>query len=661
MGAMAFRQVHLDFHTSEAIGDIGRDFSRENFQAMLRLGHVGSVTVFAKCHHGWAYFPSETNEMHPGLGFDLLGGMISAAHEIDVKTPVYISAGFDEKMARRRPEWLARNCDESTRWARDFMTLGYHLFCFNTPYLDYLLAQVEEAVRKYDADGVFMDIVSAQPCHCQHCVASLLSEGRDPANMDDVMWLAERVYANYADRVNAAIHAIKPGLPVFHNGGHIRLGRRDLAFRNTHLELESLPTGGYGYDHFPLSARYAATLGVDYIGMTGKFHTGWGEFGGYKHPNALRYEAALSLAMGARCSVGDQLHPRGRMDEAAYRLIGAAYAEVERKEPWCSAAENVADVALLSVEAAGFHAARELQDFTGKPDAGAVRILLEGKYLFNVVDLMEDFRKYKVVILPDRIRVDGVLKQKLEAFLLSGGRLLCTGESGLGAGDGSGFALDLGVKWLRANEYRPDYFRPSFPLKSLGETAFVFYSQGQRVELAGGSELGRREDPYFNREVFRFCSHQHSPDSFRCGGPGMAESAAGIYIAWNVFEEYASAGSLALKETVIAALDRLLPQKTLETNLPAQGVAALTRQKERWRYVCHLLYASPVKRGGVEVIEDILPVHDTRVTLQIPEKVTKAYLAPEGREIAFSQEDGRITFTVNKFECHQMVAVEYED
>ena len=31
---------------------------------------------------------------------------------------------------------------------------------------------------------------------------------------------------------------------------------------NTHLELESLPTGGWGYDHFPLSARYAQTLGM---------------------------------------------------------------------------------------------------------------------------------------------------------------------------------------------------------------------------------------------------------------------------------------------------------------------------------------------------------------------------------------------------------------
>ena len=40
--------------------------------------------------------------MHPGLDFDLLGAQIEAAHEIGVKTPVYLSAGLDEKTARRQ-------------------------------------------------------------------------------------------------------------------------------------------------------------------------------------------------------------------------------------------------------------------------------------------------------------------------------------------------------------------------------------------------------------------------------------------------------------------------------------------------------------------------------------------------------------------------------
>ena len=108
---MRFRQVHLDFHTSEKVPGIGSEFKKEQFQKALIEGHVDSITIFSKCHHGWAYHPSVANEIHPELNFDLLGAQIEAAHEIGVKTPVYISAGFDEKTVRRHPEWrsVARN------------------------------------------------------------------------------------------------------------------------------------------------------------------------------------------------------------------------------------------------------------------------------------------------------------------------------------------------------------------------------------------------------------------------------------------------------------------------------------------------------------------------------------------------------------------------
>lgn len=64
---MNFRQVHLDFHTSEKIPGIGSRFSKAQFQEALKTGHVNSITVFSKCHHGWAYHPSKANEIHPGL------------------------------------------------------------------------------------------------------------------------------------------------------------------------------------------------------------------------------------------------------------------------------------------------------------------------------------------------------------------------------------------------------------------------------------------------------------------------------------------------------------------------------------------------------------------------------------------------------------------
>ncbi len=645
-----FRQVHLDFHTSGCIDGIGSAFSKEQFQSMLKLGHVNSITVFSKCHHGYAYHPSDANEMHPGLKFDLLKAQIEAAHEIGVKTPVYLSAGYDEKEVAKHPQWLHmwKEGHDSPLIAR------YHLFCFNTEYLDYLLEQIREVCERYDADGIFLDIVGERPCYCPTCMQKMIEKGIDVQNEDEVELYGKEVYANYTKRVRETIDSVKPGLPVFHNGGHISAGRRDLAHMNTHLEMESLPTGGWGYDHFPMSAAYGRVLGMEYLGMTGKFHTTWGEFGGFKHRNALRYEAALSIANGAKCSIGDQLHPNGEMNETTYRLIGAAYAEVEQKEAWCDDVESVADVGLLSVEAI-------LGTRDEPSNVGAMRMLLEGKYLFDVLDTECDFSKYKVIILPDCIPVSGSLKEKLDGYLENGGKLLASGDSCIDYESGS-VLYDFGCRFESVSEYCPAYVVPSVPLKNCDPGTYVIYGKGNRISLTEtGTELAKREQPYFNRSVEHFCSHQHAPNSGIIEGSAITVGADGAYIGWNIFNEYREKGSLILRELFVATLDTLLSKsKSLVTTLPAQGVVTLMNQKNKNRFVNHLLYASPVKRGrNIEVIEDIIPLYSIDVTVRTDKKINRAYLAPQMTEIPFIQCGNEVSYTVDKIENHQMVVLDY--
>ena len=656
---MRTRQVHLDFHTSEAIEGIGKDFNKEQFQEMLKKGHINSITIFSKCHHGWAYHPSEANEMHPYLNFDLLKAQIEAAHEIGVNTPVYLSAGLDEKMALRHPEWLIRSKEGKTNWAPDFMTPGYHNFCFNTPYLDYLIEQVREVLVNYDADGIFLDIVGVRQCYCTTCLNKIRQTGNDPRNIEKMQEMWEATYANYTKKVQDVIDELKPGTPVFHNGGHIRRGRRDLARMNSHLELESLPTGEWGYQHFPISARYAQGLNMEYLGMTGKFHTWWGEFGGYKHPNALRWETSLCLANGACCSIGDQLHPEGLMDKATYSLIGAAYQEIEEKEKWCFNTENIADIAMLSTEAVYMDSTGSIKG--GSEDEGCVKILLEGNYLFDVIDLESDFSKYKVIILPDIIRIDERLEKLLKEFVTEGGKLLATGESGLSADNQ--FVFDFGAEYISKCEHQPSFFKPNFEISSLETASFVMYSPGHHVKPLMGVEHGEFQNSYFNRDILHFCSHQHTPPTLKRVSSGMIGGKEGIYIPWNIFGEYTQIGSYILQQMVIHALDTLLnTEKTLKTNLPAQGIVTLQHQESKNRYIQHSLYASPVLRGKkntLEVIEDILPVMNTDFTIALNKTVKKVYLAPQMDELSFSQTDGVLRYNIKEFECHQMVVIEY--
>ncbi len=660
---MKFRQVHLDFHTSEHIPNVGADFDKAQFQAALKKGHVDSITVFSKCHHGWSYHPTKVNRMHPTLTFDLFGAQIEAAHEIGVKAPGYISAGFDEKSAVEHPEWIIRNRDQSMMGSSDFSRAGYHMLCLHSPYLDELLAQVREMCENYNVDGVFMDITSARVCYCHSCVRTMRERGLNPYDEKNARAFGEEVYANYTRAVRETVDSVKPGLPIFHNAGATPRGRRDLEYMSSHTEIESLPTAQWSYDNLPMIARYVQPHGRDFLGMTGKFHTGWGEFGGYKHPNALIYETSLAVANGGKCSIGDQLHPLGKMDDETYRIIGEAYAKIEEKEPWLDGVSAVADIGLLSFDAYLNKRPEKKMPDDNMSDVGALRLLLEGHYLFDVLDEESDFTPYKLLILPDRMLIDASLQAKLDAFVAKGGKLLASGMSCLlQTADATDFAYDLGVKYEGSCEIQPIYMTPTCPIGSAGVADYVLYAPAELTSPADGKVFATVKKPYFARTAEHFCSHRHAPQRMEDVGVGASLGRNGAYVASHIFREYAASGSQFVKQLICKAIDLCLDgQKTLSVELPGQGVATLMDQKEQSRLVLHLLYAPRTVKGAakIEVIEDCVPLYSVPVSIRSKRPIKRVLLAPSGEELAFTRDGDRVCFEVPKVEIHAMVVLEH--
>ena len=106
--ALRFRQVHLDFHTSPLIPEVGRDFDAAAFAEAVEAAHIDSITCFAKCHHGMSYYPTKAGVQHPSLKFDLLGEQIEACKKRGLATPVYISVRVDQHIGMTRPDLVAR-------------------------------------------------------------------------------------------------------------------------------------------------------------------------------------------------------------------------------------------------------------------------------------------------------------------------------------------------------------------------------------------------------------------------------------------------------------------------------------------------------------------------------------------------------------------------
>lgn len=649
MDDFRLRQVHLDFHTSPLIPGVGEKFNKEEWKNTLIKGHVDSITVFSKCHHGYSFHPTDVNEMHPNLKFDLLKAQLDACKEINVKAPVYISAGYDEKDAIVHHDWLLKN-KENIYDEPDFSRPYYHLMCLNTPYLDKLIAEIDEVMVKYNPCEIFLDILDERVCYCESCRKGMEKEGIDWQNDEKaVKEYGKKVYRNYLDRVYETVKKHNKETHIFHNSSHVHKGRRDLTDTEEHLEIESLPTGGWGYDHFPMSAAYARTLREHFLGMTGKFHQSWGEFGGFKHPNALRYEMALSIAMGGGCSIGDQMHPEGKLNESTFELIGKAYSEIEKLEPWCKGAKYVADIAVLSVEPL----CENWWDDNSKSDLGANRILLETNRLYDFIDFETDFSPYKLLIIPDAHIFDKGLKNKVNEYLKNGGKLILSGTSGLD--ENREFCVDTGVKFTGENEFNPTYLIPDYPAVN-GKTEYLVRANSYLFENIDADVVSYGQNPYFNRTAEHFCSHQHAPNNRENTFPTSVIKGNVAYIGWDIFKAYAKSGDFHLKELVVYIMNCLMNgEYSVESSVPDRGVTTLL-QKDGMKIV-NLLFAHTTVRGeNTEVIEDVVPIYDVKVSVKC-DKPESVFSVQDNKEIPFTYENGRVYFVVPKVYIHQMTVI----
>lgn len=672
---LRYRQVHLDFHTSEKVAGIGASFDPEDFADVLSRARVDSITCFARCHHGWIYYDTKLHpeRRHPHLETDLLRRQIEACHAADIRVPIYITVQWDHYTANQHPEWLARDAEGKPFGTPTFQAGFYRRLCVNSPYRDFLKAHTQEVLETLPTDGIFFDIVGLVPCACGHCVAGMLAQGLDPSLEASRYAYGQQTLDDFMRDMTAFVRRFNADCTIFYNAGHIGTRHRPVAGAFSHWELESLPSGGWGYLHFPVAQRYARTLGPDCLGMTGKFHTSWGDFHSFKNQAALEYECFRMLALGAKCSVGDQLHPLGALDRDVYDLIGAVYASVEQKERWCRDARPLNDIAVLSPEEYLSDAGIRLPQAT----MGVERMLDEGAHQFDIIDSAGDFGAYKLLVLPDTIPVNDALKAKLDAYLAQGGAIIASFESGL-APDKRGFALDaLGVELagegprdasgelVRGRHFPSgdyvEYLRPTDAAigNGLRPTEHAMYMRGLDVRATtNATTLADTVASYFDRTWEHFCSHRQTPSSGEKRGPAIVRNGNAVYFAQPIFSQYAQNAPRWCKQLFLNAVALLLPEPLLRHNGPSTLFATLSEQERDRRTVVHLLHYIPERRGGdFDVIEDVIPLHDLEVSVRA-EGVRRVVTAPDGAELPHRSAGGRVTFTLPRLHGHQIVALD---
>ena len=657
------RQVHLDFHTSEHLFDIGNKFSKEQFQSTLKLAHVDAVNLFAKCHHSWFYYPTKAGNIHPNLNFDLLGSQIEACKEIGVKVQIYFTFGWSANDAESHPEWCVRdldgkivtnaNLEEKSKSSDPLPNYYWKFLCPNTGYHELVMSQVRDLCQRYSPDGFWFDIYQVhRHCFCESCLRDMKNAQIDclDANAIEVFY-AEKM-SDHCESVCELITSYHPEANVFFNGttaiDSSANFRQEMFKNNSIQDLEDLPTVWGGYDKLPIQSKYFLQSGYKIAAMSGKFHTAWGEFGGFKHADAIRYEAASMIAWGAACNFGDQLHPSGLMDSATYANIGIAYAYVKKIEEYGIGGLPVSRIGLW-------------RTFSAIHDEGMAKILLENQINFEIANFSEDLSRYSVVIVPGSTCLKNDDARKLNAFADSGGHLIVLGGGALSCCNDAPI-INIGAEFLGESNFDCDYISVKEDLsKNLVNSPFLNFKSTRRFKPHSGTEiLAKIYDPYFSRTGEHYCSHQNTPYRIEeLAHPAIIRNGTIIYIAPELDWMYMKHGARLHRDLFINVLRLVKIVPMIKTSMPSAGRLAFLSQAQKHRYVAHLLYAPPMQRGNCEVIEDMPPLYDVPLRFNLPEKIISARLLPDKITLPISWNGNEGSLIIPSFSCHCAVSLDY--
>ena len=644
--------LFFDNHTMKACPDVGVNFDAQKFVAEVKSCGVDFLTFHARCNQGFAYYDTKIGIRHPSLRRDLFGELAEECRKNDILLNAYINAGISHEEGMLHRDWTRITPDGQTyAFNAKKDNAGFMTMCSsNSGYVDHVISMALEVLERYPVSGFFFDCMNPKPCICPSCMSIAKKEGVDWRSWKEMFALSGRSNLAMARKLIAAIKAVKPDAILFFNG-FSPVVQQEIS---DYLDLECLPTGGWGYDNLAVCTRYLRNFGKPTLHMTGRFHASWGDFGGLRTPASLEYDCFHALANGLRPNIGSHFHPRGDINAAEFQLARQVYSAARKYEAWYDGAKPQTDIAIF------FEPHWERMMASPAID-GATRMLAELKCQFDIVSEWEKIFNYKLLVLPDETVVSPETAELLRRFASGGGKIIASGRAGLNE-QGTAFAMpEWDIEYLGEDPVDPVCLQLDYDFfKDLPPMPLATYCKGLLVKNStGAGTLAEVIDPYYNQGFDGSCVYAYTPPDKPTAKPAIILHQDVAYFAFPVFAAYNESAYPYMKYIVREVLSRLLPEPLLKAeNLPSFGRATVTRQSER--RMVHLLAYVPEMRGKhVEMIEEPCSVTDAKIALrQDGAPPAKVYLAPEGKALPFTIKDNYICVDVPFFKGYALLVFE---
>lgn len=166
-----YRGNLVDMHIPDWNSEFLAKFDSRTYVDLLEKAHVNAAYLYASSCLGICYWPTKVSHQHNGIkGRDILGENIHECHRSGMDVIVYHN-WWSKYAYDIHPDW--RCVSPKGENTADYLWIPgrYGVCCFNSPYNDFFLAQIEELCKGYDFEGLWIDMIfwPHTVCYCGHC------------------------------------------------------------------------------------------------------------------------------------------------------------------------------------------------------------------------------------------------------------------------------------------------------------------------------------------------------------------------------------------------------------------------------------------------------------------------------------------------------------
>lgn len=637
----AFFGMHFDFHAKPDQKNIGEFCDYETIDRLLGQVKPDYVQCDTKGHYGIASYPTKVGTPAPEMKGDILKMWRELTKKHDVALYAHHSGVLDCQAIVEHPEWAAVKID-GTPYKMETSVFS--------PYADErLIPQLIELANVYKLDGAWVDGEcwgTVEDYSVWAKAAYKAETGLDAPAEDDFDGrekyrdFCRRGFFRYVEHYCDEVHKAAPDFEIASNWLYTAyaLGKKtaDVDF----ISGDYSPTNSISTAIFEGRAMQNSHSPWDLMcwGFTSRPYV-------TKEYEQLCAEAGAVIALGGGFQIYNaQLVGTVRAD---YIPMWAKLAQFcrEREQTCHKATPRHEGAVLLSSRGIYTHKLNLFRwdsetNHYGSDTHGILFALLDAGYSTEIITSPQfdettdgELDKYKFIAIADLDIIEEEIAKRLDEYVVRGGCVIVCGVHSTKL-----FEKELGVK--------------TGDITDEGDISFfvngksgVLSSRKMSVETVGAEVKAKYRNSY--GEIGEGSSVFATVNRVGRG------HWIGIYANYGSYQHGRTAGAREMIDNIV---ESVCGRKSVE--IYGTHMAQVVMTEKNGALNVNLLNVSGRHTDARFInYDEVVPLHDVRVSVEYPKAPKSVTLMPDGKEMNYSYVDGRVETTLDRLEIHSVIVI----